>query len=520
MSALGAFASPTIVSLLALLSAVAGQAPTPLPPVCNIPTVRKIDCMIGNQPQCVAASCCWFPVQPNPNNVPWCYQNASTPGPSACLLHAATATKPFSAALPLLRSGLLQNVDIGGLGGVVASPDRNVPGGGSYFYAWMRDGGLSMRTILRTWPNATASQRAFVAAKMDGFVHWVVRAQNQPDPHGIDVRVEPKFNLPNADVYTGGWCRPQTDGPAIRGTTLALFAEQLLASGNSSYVTKFLWTGDDTVLNGGLVAYDLDWVAANWDQVSGCDLWEEVSSNSFFWNLVHQKLAMSIGGALARKMGDTKRAATYGNASTALDAALMSHWNGQYFIEATNRQIDSAVTGAFKNAFELRHPAVRMPWGDPSSPAIAQTVATWINVYCSQYVINQALVKQPGFLIGRYPNDHYGGGGPWVLATAQLAAVFFEVAHTLRQNGVVSSATLTTWNSILDASLQATDANSLAASLESAGNGILQRLETLVAPYSYQLSEQLDRVTGVELSATNLTWSYASVLDAVHARDT
>lgn len=32
-------------------------------------------------------------------------------------------------------------------GGVVASPDTDVPGGGSYYYHWMRDGGLSMRTV-------------------------------------------------------------------------------------------------------------------------------------------------------------------------------------------------------------------------------------------------------------------------------------------------------------------------------------------------------------------------------------
>jgi glucoamylase len=88
---------------------------------------------------------------------------------------------------------------------------------------------LSMRTILRTWPNATLAQQTFVLDKLHSFVQWVVRVQNQPDPHNIDVRTEPKFNLPNGDVFTGSWCRPQTDGPAIRSTTLLLFAQQLLA---------------------------------------------------------------------------------------------------------------------------------------------------------------------------------------------------------------------------------------------------------------------------------------------------
>jgi len=43
---------------------------------------------------------------------------------------------------------------------------------------------------------------------MNDWVQWVIKTMLEPDPNGIDVRVEPKFNLPNGDVYSGGWCRP------------------------------------------------------------------------------------------------------------------------------------------------------------------------------------------------------------------------------------------------------------------------------------------------------------------------
>lgn len=43
---------------------------------------------------------------------------------------------------------------------------------------------------------------------MKAYVQWVLRVQNEPDPNGIDVRIEPKFFLPDGGVYTGGWCRP------------------------------------------------------------------------------------------------------------------------------------------------------------------------------------------------------------------------------------------------------------------------------------------------------------------------
>jgi len=39
------------------------------------------------------------------------------------------------------------NINIQGKGGVVAAPDRSTPGG-SYYYHWMRDAALTMRTYM------------------------------------------------------------------------------------------------------------------------------------------------------------------------------------------------------------------------------------------------------------------------------------------------------------------------------------------------------------------------------------
>ena len=39
------------------------------------------------------------------------------------------------------------NIDIQGKGGVVAAPDHSTPGG-SYYYHWMRDASLTMRTYM------------------------------------------------------------------------------------------------------------------------------------------------------------------------------------------------------------------------------------------------------------------------------------------------------------------------------------------------------------------------------------
>lgn len=46
-----------------------------------------------------------------------------------------------------MYSKFLDNIDILGLGGIVAAPDNSTPGG-SYWYHWMRDASLTMRSLL------------------------------------------------------------------------------------------------------------------------------------------------------------------------------------------------------------------------------------------------------------------------------------------------------------------------------------------------------------------------------------
>lgn len=46
-----------------------------------------------------------------------------------------------------MYDSFLANINIDGKGGVVASPDPNTPGG-SYYFHWMRDAALSMKTFM------------------------------------------------------------------------------------------------------------------------------------------------------------------------------------------------------------------------------------------------------------------------------------------------------------------------------------------------------------------------------------
>ena len=69
---------------------------------------------------------------------------------------------------------------------------------------------------------------------------------------------EPKFEIPSGDPYTGGWCRPQTDGPALRAMALSKWGMILIDNGHSDQAKSDVWP---------LVNFDMEWAVANWDQM-------------------------------------------------------------------------------------------------------------------------------------------------------------------------------------------------------------------------------------------------------------
>jgi len=110
-----------------------------------------------------------------------------------------------------MRTHFNANINIEGKGGVVAAQDYNTAAG-SYYFHWMRDGALTMYCLQDTNPNSFSA----IENTVKSYVSWVIHNQNEADPNGLDIRGEPKFNLPDGDVNTGGWCRPQSDGPGLR----------------------------------------------------------------------------------------------------------------------------------------------------------------------------------------------------------------------------------------------------------------------------------------------------------------
>lgn len=117
----------------------------------------------------------------------------------------------------------------------------------------------------------------------------------------------------------------------------------------------------------------------------------------------------------------------------------------------------------------------------------------------------------PGVLYGRYQGDTYAGGNPWQLATAALASLFYRAAAHVLQHGAPSAQALAVWkNAINSPSDLPTSASALAQVFAAQGDGVLLRLRRHVQGKDWHLDEQIDRNTGFQLSAEDLTWSVSS----------
>lgn len=405
------------------------------------------------------------------------------------------------------------NINIQNTGGVVASPDHNTGPGGDYYYHWARDGALSMNALHMTTSASTYT------TPMNQYVQWVVARHQEQDPNNIDVRVEPKYELPSGNVFTGGWCRPQNDGPGLRAITLITYANELLKNGSSSIVSRFLWTGSDSANQGGAIKYDLDWVAQNW-QSNTCDLWEEVQSNDFFWNRYTMRKALFMGADFATKMQDSSTASTYLQAAKAVNATIYRHYNGNFVFEADNRQQDAAVICAFNDG------AMNDGFFAPTSVEVANTISTYNKLFHDTFPINQAddANNVPGILYGRYQGDNYDGGNPWILTSGCLAQLYYrgatEAANLVNVHPDVAKA----WHSALNTTSQKLTQRQLetpqglSKALASAGDGVLLRIRYHTQGLGFHMPEQIDKNSGDMTSATDLTWSYATILKAMMQR--
>ncbi|KAF9013323.1 glucoamylase [Cyathus striatus] len=382
---------------------------------------------------------------------------------SAVLSQSITIEQYIASQGPINKAGIRANIGPygsqsagAGVGLVVASPSTFDP---DYLYTWTRDSALVFKSLIDEYTHGENTSLA-LRSSIDNYVAAQTRLQQVSNPSGT--------------VSTGG-----LDGPPLRAIALITYANWLLKDSNATYVNNSLLP---------VIKLDLDYTAKYWNQ-SGFDLWEEVSSRSFFTTAVQHR-ALREGSTFATKIGQSALAP----------------------ILASIHTFD-ATAGCDANTFQ------------PCSDKALANHKAYVDVFRSIYAINSGIASNAAVATGRYAEDVYYGGQPWYLTTAAAAQQLYYA--------------LTVWNST--GSLQVTDIsleffrqfsssvqtgtyNSSTSTYSTLTNYIRDYADGFLlvnakyTPPNGSLSEQFNRNTGAQLSAKDLTWSYAATNEAFIAR--
>jgi glucoamylase len=416
---------------------------------------------------------------------------------------------------------------------VLASPSQNDP---NYYYFWVRDGAMVMRAILdRVEQGDRLAENQFKD-------YIALTRENQLDAaRAVGSLGEPRINV-DGTVNTEPWGRPQNDGPALRAITMIRYANLLLAKGDRAAVIRDLYAAEMPARS--VIKTDLEFIAHHW-QDACVDLWEEVKGRHFFTEAA-MMVALRNGARLAREMGDPDATSFYLRVSDQIEDQLAKHWdaNRGYLLSTLEfsagadhqkpSQLDVSVLLA---ALFVEQPTGLLSVMDDHIIATAEALES---AFASLYPINS--VHGPthgptsgglGTAIGRYTEDHYYGGNPWVLSTVAFAEWNYRMAAMIQAEpsmrltdtqaaylakvvGRVSkpeTAQRVRRDFARDAKLR----SAVVEALKLNGDSYLKRVRAS-AGVTGHLAEQFDLRTGQMLSAHDLSWSYAAFLRAAQAR--
>ncbi|KAF2267349.1 glucoamylase [Lojkania enalia] len=422
---------------------------------------------------------------------------------------------------PVAFSGVLANIGSTGAksygasqGIVLASPSKSNP---DYFYTWTRDSALVFKALVDQF---ITSEDTNLQIEINDYISAQAKLQTVSNPSGELSNgaglAEPKY-MPDGTAFTGDWGRPQRDGPALRATALIAYGRWLLANNYDSAARDIVWP---------IVRNDLAYVAQYWNQ-TGFDLWEEVNGSSFFTTAVQHR-ALVEGSAFAGSIGQS--CASCNSQAPQILCFLQTYWNGQYIVSNINTNIgrsgkDVNSVLASIHTFDPEAGCDDATF-QPCSPRMLANHKVLTDSFRPVYGINNGIPQGSAVAVGRYPEDVYFNGNPWYLATLAAAEQLYSALYQFNKTGsiTITSTSLPFWQSIYPSAASGNFPSSsptfasLTSSLKTYADGYVAIVQKYT-PSNGGLAEQFDKSNGSPLSAVDLTWSYASFLTMVSARN-
>lgn len=391
------------------------------------------------------------------------------------------------------------------LGSVLASPVfADWDPQPDYFFHWIRDSALVMRTVSELMQDATsAAERQHWQRHFEDFVRFSIKLI-QPDarcsfalsrakeacseadqrffrkedeldaPLGDALFAEPRFN-PDGTPDIFQWSRPQHDGPALRALACLRYVE---ASGQPS---------DELVQ---LLRCDLQFTVAHAGEPC-IGPWEEPDQNRHHYYVELLQLAALVHGR-AWAMHDGTQ---WHDAEQQLRDGLEHYWAEGHQVLMPMRPASAESADDMLDAVTLLAAwDADLPDG-PHSIADARldkTQAAIEALFAREFPINRARAAGPA--LGRSRQDRYFGGGAWYPTTLAAAGLCYRRARRRERQGQPR------------------------CDLIACGDAYFATLRDFTPPDGV-LSEQIDRDTGAQTSALHLTWSYAAFISTARERN-
>ncbi|PYH95467.1 histidine-tagged glucoamylase [Aspergillus ellipticus CBS 707.79] len=429
----------------------------------------------------------------------------------------ATLDSWLSSEATVARTAILNNIGADGAwvsgadaGIVVASPSTDDP---DYFYTWTRDSGLVIKTLVDLFRDGDTS----LLSTIEQYISAQAIVQGISNPSGSlssGGLGEPKFNV-DETAFTGSWGRPQRDGPALRATAMIDFGEWLIDNGYTSIATDIVWP---------IVRNDLSYVAQYWNQ-TGYDLWEEVDGSSFF-TIAVQHRALVEGSTFAASVGSS--CSWCDSQAPQILCYLQSFWTGSYILANFDSSRSGKDANTLLGSIHTFDPEAGCDDStfQPCSPRALANHKEVVDSFRSIYTLNDGYTDSEAVAVGRYPEDVYYNGNPWFLCTLAAAEQLYDALYQWDKQGSleVTDVSLSFFQALYSSaatgtySSSSTTYTSIVDAVKTYADGFVTFVETHAASNG-SLSEQYSKTDGLELSARDLTWSYAALLTANNRRN-
>lgn len=420
---------------------------------------------------------------------------------------------------------MMQNISPAGTapGTVIASPSKYTP---NYYFHWIRDASLTIDQVVSLYVHEQDKSNSIYLQRIQEFIQLSELQQNEPGVQGFG---EPRYLVTGA-VDTTPWSRPQSDGPALRALTLMRFLK-LLPGDHPLYPQTSK-----------VIRRDLHYVMLNW-QLPCFDLWEELKGLHFYTQAV-QQTALSAGSEFFQYEEEFSNELASASQIVSLD--LEKYWDAKNSLIGASRDLEQTNNSQYKisnldSAVILAALHSNNLVGRNHSLFFSSHLDRFLSTayllelqFAKIYLVNSQ-TRAPA--IGRFSDDIYFGGNPWYMTTLAFAEFYFKVALKIQNSEIIEITQLNlsffknalAMDRSLEPAVSLTEGEKiqnhsakgkrLILSLQTRGNDFLETVRHYIGSQG-EMSEQFDRQAGVPVSAPDLTWSYASFLSALHARDT